>query len=126
MVQYADFLEPRTSFVFVTIPSRVAMGVVERSVTALAKGGHRILGYVENMSGYYCRDCEAIKPLFAPDEADRAVLRIPCLGTVPFDPAVAQHCDLGMPFSAMSETLVGRALDRVAQQLQAMLTELHQ
>ena len=63
-VQYADFLGPRTSFLLVTIPSEVARGVVARSVAALSKGPNRLLGYVENMSGYYCRDCNAIKPLF--------------------------------------------------------------
>ncbi len=63
-VQYADFLGPRTSFLLVTIPSDVARGVVARSVAALSKGPNRLLGYVENMSGYYCRDCNAIKPLF--------------------------------------------------------------
>lgn len=36
------------------------------------------------MSGYYCRDCNAIKPLFASPEPSG--LGIPCLGTVPFDP----------------------------------------
>ena len=54
-----------TSFLLVTIPSEVARGVVARSVAALSKGPNRLLGYVENMSGYYCRDCDAIKPLFA-------------------------------------------------------------
>ena len=63
-VQYADFLGPRTSFLLVTIPSEVSRGVVARSVAALSKGPNRILGYVENMSGYYCRDCNGIKPLF--------------------------------------------------------------
>src|SRR5687768_4924130 len=74
-VQYADFLGPRTSFLLVTIPSEVARGVVARSVAALSKGPfdraqgrpNRVLGYVENMSGYYCRDCDAIKPLFGSD-----------------------------------------------------------
>ena len=70
-VQYADFLGPRTSFLLVTIPSEVARGVVARSVAALSKGPNRLLGYVENMSGYYCRDCNAIKPLFASPERIR-------------------------------------------------------
>ena len=63
-VQYAEFLGPRTSFLLVTIPSEVSRGVVARSVAALSKGPNRVLGYVENMNGYYCRDCDAIKPLF--------------------------------------------------------------
>jgi ATP-binding protein involved in chromosome partitioning len=114
-VQYADFLEPRTSFLLVTIPSAVARGVVARSVAALSKGPHRLLGYVENMSGYYCRDCDAIKPLFAAPDASG--LEIPCLGTIPFDPELARHCDRGIPFAALRESPVGRSLEQVAQQL---------
>jgi ATP-binding protein involved in chromosome partitioning len=136
-VQYADFLGPRTSFLLVTIPSGVARGVVARSVAALSKGpdgaqgrSNRVLGYVENMSGYYCRDCDAIKPLFGSpkssgvptDPFDSAQgrpsnLDIPCLGTVPFDPELARHCDLGIPLADLPATPVGRALEHVAQQL---------
>jgi ATP-binding protein involved in chromosome partitioning len=135
-VQYADFLgpfdvaqgKPRVSFVLVTIPSEVARGVVARSVAALSKGPfdgaqgrpNRLLGYVENMSGYYCRDCNAIKPLFVSSEVPR--LGIPCLGTVPFDPELARHCDAGMPFTELGETPVRRALDHVARQLLESLT----
>ena len=122
-VQYADFLgpfdvaqgKPRVSFVLVTIPSEVARGVVARSVAALSKGRHRIVGYVENMSGYYCRDCAAVKPLFVSSESPN--LGIPCLGTVPFDPELARHCDLGMPHAALRDTPVGLALDQIAQRM---------
>lgn len=114
-VQYADYLGPRTSFVLVTIPSEVSRGVVARSVAALSKGPNRILGYVENMSGYYCRDCDDIKPLFDAPEASR--LEIPCLGTVPFDPELARRCDHGIPYSELADTPVRRSLDRVAQNL---------
>jgi ATP-binding protein involved in chromosome partitioning len=122
-VQYADFLGPRTSFVLVTIPSEVARGVVARSVAALSKGSNRLLGYVENMSGYYCRDCNAVKPLFVSSEpfdaaqGRPAALRIPCLGTVPFDPELARHCDRGTPLAELPDTPVGRALEQVARQL---------
>jgi ATP-binding protein involved in chromosome partitioning len=114
-VQYADFLGPRTSFLLVTIPSDVSRGVVARSVTALSKGPNRLLGYVENMSGYYCRDCNAIKPLFGLSEITD--LGIPCLGAIPFDPELARHCDRGIPLEELPATPVGRALEQVAQQL---------
>lgn len=122
-VQYADFLgpfdtaqgSPRTSFLIVTIPSEVARGVVARSVAALSKGSNRLLGYVENMSGYYCRDCNAIKPLFA--SPGPSGLGIPCLGTVPFDPELARYCDGGIPFAELPDTPVRRALDDVAERL---------
>jgi ATP-binding protein involved in chromosome partitioning len=114
-VQYADFLGPQTAFVLVTIPSAVARGVVARSAAALANAPNRVLGYVENMSGYYCRDCDGIKPLFtAPDGPD---LALPCLGTVPFDPELARHCDRGLPLGDLPSTPAGRALDHVALRL---------
>jgi ATP-binding protein involved in chromosome partitioning len=118
-VQYADFLGPRTSFVLVTIPSEVARGVVARSVAALSKGPARILGYVENMSGYYCRDCNAIKPLFGSPDQPRPGLQgsLPCLGTVPFDPELARLCDHGIALTDMPGTVVGQALNRIAQRL---------
>ena len=121
-VQYAEFL-PRTSFLLVTIPSEVSRGVVARSVAALAKGGNRILGYVENMSGYYCRDCNAIKPLFVSDGS--IDLRVPCLGTVPFDPELARHCDKGTALAEVPATPVGRALEQVAQRLVDALERPH-
>lgn len=122
-VQFADFLgsfdstqgKSRVSFLLVTIPSLVARGVVARSVAALSRGPNRVLGYVENMSGYYCRDCSAVKPLFV--DAEPAALGIPCLGAVPFDPELARHCDLGMPFETLRDSVVGQALDQVAERL---------
>ena len=116
-VQYADFLGPRTSFLLVTIPSEVARGVVARSVAALSKGRNRLIGYVENMSGYYCRDCNAIKPLFGAARGAAEGLALPCLGTVPFDPELARHCDLGMSLAGLRETPVGQALQQIAQRL---------
>ncbi len=118
-VQYAEFLDPRTSFVLVTIPSEVSRGVVARSVAALANQRNPLVGYVENMSGYYCRDCKAIKPLF--DSAGARELAIPCLGTVPFDPDLANYCDRGISLADLPERPVSRALDQVAQQLIAAL-----
>ncbi len=116
-VQFADFLGPRASFLLVTIPSDVARGVVKRSVAALQKGSHRLLGYVENMSGYYCRDCDSVKPLFGSTEGASPELGIDCLGSVPFDPELQRHCDLGTPLSEPNASPVGQALGRIADRL---------
>ena len=73
------------------------------------------------MSGYYCCDCDAIKPLF--DSPGASGLAIPCLGAVPFDPDLARHCDSGIPLANLPDTPVGRALERVAQQLMDSLED---
>jgi ATP-binding protein involved in chromosome partitioning len=114
-IQYADFLGDRTSFLLVTIPSEVSRGVVARSVAALSTRSNRVLGYVENMSGYYCHDCHAIKPLFG--SSPSASLGIPCLGSVPFDPELARHCDQGIPLAELNETPVGLAINQIAQRV---------
>jgi ATP-binding protein involved in chromosome partitioning len=114
-VQFAEFLGARASFLLVTLPSAVAQGVVARSIAALSKGRHRLLGYVENMSGYYCRDCDAIKPLF--DSSLAPALDIPCLGAIPFDPELARCCDGGLSLADPQETPAGRAVAQVAQRL---------
>ena len=121
-VQYADFLGPRTSFVLVTIPSEVSRGVVARSVAALSKGPNRVLGYVENMSGYYCRDCNGIKPLFDRPQAlwpgdplprDRPLRSRACAALRSGDPSrgIAQHTRRPRPGPCRAATSV-TALNR--------------
>ena len=93
-VQLAEFLGRGTEILLVTIPSDVAHGVVARSLAALAGIGAPVLGYVENMAGYWCADCAAVRPLFPESSTD---LGVPCLGRVPFDPRLAALCDRGWP-----------------------------
>lgn len=91
---FAEFLDKRTAFVLVTIPSDLAHGVVARSSSAVKASSERLLGYIENMAGYFCRVCGEVRPLFP--EA-RITLDMPRLGRVPFDPVLAEHCDRGWP-----------------------------
>ena len=74
------------------------------------------MGYVENMSGYLCPDCGAVKPLF-PEVKDGIVLDLTCLGRVPFDPALAFACDRGVSFVDLPETSATRALSAIAGRL---------
>jgi hypothetical protein len=73
-----------------------------------------VLGYVENMSGYYCADCEQVRPLFP--ISDAVDLGLPCLGQVPFDPALAASCDRGAPI-ADTDGAAARALARIADRI---------
>jgi ATP-binding protein involved in chromosome partitioning len=115
-LQFAEFLGAETSFVLVTIPTEVSRGVVARSAASLAGTSNSLLGYVENMSGYFCADCGEIKPLF-PETKDGTVLDLPCLGRVPFDPALAFACDRGVAFLDLPETPATRALSAIAGRL---------
>ena len=92
--QFAEFFGADACFVLVTIPSELARGVVARSVAALSKLPNRVLGYIENMSGYYCQGCEEVRPLFPrPAGSEVVELALPLLARLPFDPELAAACD---------------------------------
>ena len=115
--QFADFLGPQAAVLLVSIPSALARGVVARSVSALAALPNRLLGHVENMSGYACAGCGAVRPLF-PESREAAELALPCLGRVPFDPQLAALSDEGRAITEVAEAgPVAAALAEVARNL---------
>jgi ATP-binding protein involved in chromosome partitioning len=122
--QFADFLGPQTAVVLVSIPSALARGVVARSVSALGALPNRLLGYVENMSGYACAGCGTVRPLF-PESEEAAELSLPCLGRVPFDPRLAVLSDEGRAITEVTEAgPVAAALAETARTLFERLEEV--
>jgi ATP-binding protein involved in chromosome partitioning len=122
--QFADFLGPQAAVLLVSIPSALARGVVARSVSALAPLPNRLLGHVENMSGYACAGCGTIRPLF-PESQEPAELDLPCLGRVPFDPQLAALSDEGRAITEVPEAgPVAAALAEVARNLIERLEEV--
>lgn len=115
IVQYAELLGPAALFLLVTIPSDMARGVVARSIDALGKTPNRILGYVENMEGYYCPDCERVKPLFP--GRPRVKLDLPRLGSVPFDPELAALCDRGGSLSDSTALFSWQPVRQIAEEI---------
>ena len=113
IVQYAELLGAAAVFVLVTVPSDLATGVVARSLDALEKTPNRILGYVDNMDGYYCSDCGQVKPLFS--AVSKTKLDLACLGSVPFDPELAALCDRGGSSCEMPALISWQPVRRIAE-----------
>ncbi len=103
--------------VVVTTPSEVARSVVRRSEAYARDLGIRLLGTIENMSGYRCRCCRQVGPLF-PDGGAAAE---GVLGKVPFDPDLSESLDAGRPLPADHPASV--LFDGVAATLAARLEE---
>ncbi len=115
--QFADFLGPQASVLLVSIPSALARWVVARSVSALGPLPNRLLGHVENMSGYACAGCGSVRPLF-PESREATELDLPCLGRVPFDPQLAALSDEGRAITEIAGAgPVAAALAEVARNL---------
>jgi ATP-binding protein involved in chromosome partitioning len=121
-LQFAEFLGPRVAFLLVTLPSGLSRGIVARSLAALARTGNPVLGYVENMKGYYCADCDRLRPLFP--QAAGAGLSIPCLGGVPFDPRLAAMGDDGALAGTVPAGATARALRAVAERVRQSMEAL--
>jgi len=80
-------LAPDLAALAVTIPSEESRRSVARALRAAADAGIRLLGVIENMSGYRCGECARIGPLFT-GGAGAALAEqfgIPLLARVPFE-----------------------------------------
>ncbi|HVS02901.1 MAG TPA: P-loop NTPase [Thermoanaerobaculia bacterium] len=110
-------LPTRARLLLVTLPSALARGVVARGLGGA--GREQLLGYLENMSGYACRGCDTVQPLFPVAEES---LDAPCLGRIPFDPELAAWCDRGLPEAgALATSPAFRAVAVAADALDALL-----
>ena len=86
--------------VIVTTPQDVAVLDVRKCVTFCKQLSLPVLGIVENMSGFICPHCQKRTDIF-PGVGGEQIARdfkVPFLGGIPMDPAVARSCDAGKPF----------------------------
>lgn len=96
----AQLLGPPAAAIVVTTPQEVAIADVRRSVTFCEKLSLKLLGVVENMSGFVCPHCGQTTDLFKTGggEALAREMKVPFLGRVPLDPQVVVSGDAGTPF----------------------------
>ncbi|KAF2645603.1 cytosolic Fe-S cluster assembly factor NBP35 [Massarina eburnea CBS 473.64] len=88
--------------VLVSTPQEVSLLDVRKEIDFCRKAGIRILGLVENMSGFVCPGCKHESQIFrASTGGGRKLAKdegIPFLGAVPLDPRIGQACDYGESF----------------------------
>ncbi|KAK2742922.1 cytosolic Fe-S cluster assembly factor nbp35 [Myotisia sp. PD_48] len=88
--------------VLVTTPQEVSLLDVRKEIDFCRKAGIRILGLVENMSGFVCPKCTHESQIFKPTTGGgrklAAEMGIHFLGSVPLDPRVGMACDYGESF----------------------------
>lgn len=88
--------------VVVTTPQEVALLDVRKEIDFCRKAGIKVLGIVENMSGFVCPKCRHESQIFrATTGGGRGLaeeLGLPFLGAVPLDPRIGMACDYGESF----------------------------
>ncbi|MDQ3388917.1 MAG: Mrp/NBP35 family ATP-binding protein [Gemmatimonadota bacterium] len=103
--------------VMVTTPQEVATGDVLRGIRMFERVGTRVLGVVENMSGFLCPCCGERADLFGSGGGQRLAERagVPLLGEIPLEMRVREGGDTGAPVViAAPESAAAQALLAIA------------
>ncbi|KAI9034381.1 putative NBP35-nucleotide-binding protein [Hyaloraphidium curvatum] len=88
--------------VLVTTPQEVSLQDVRKEISFCRKVGLRILGLVENMSGFVCPKCTKTSEIFPATTGGAAKMAkdmgLEFLGAIPLDPRIVYCCDRGLSF----------------------------
>jgi ATP-binding protein involved in chromosome partitioning len=95
-------LIPLTGAVVVTTPQEVSLIDVRKSIAMFEKVNVRVLGVVENMSGFVCDGCGKEHDIFGTGGGDRIAreLELDVLGRIPIEPGVRAGGDAGVPITS--------------------------
>lgn len=88
---------PLSAAVIVTTPQDLALLDVRRACAMFLKLNVPILGIIENMSGYQCRNCGHTEHIFGQGGGSKLMqeYHLPLLAEVPLDPMIRIHTDQG-------------------------------
>ena len=97
--------------VIVTTPQKVAAADVRKSINFCNEVGVKVLGVIENMSGFACPKCGEVTPILRANGGRTMAeeMGVPFLGSIPIDPLIAESGDDGKAFveSAASSPAAG-------------------
>ncbi|MBS7247198.1 MAG: Mrp/NBP35 family ATP-binding protein [Candidatus Freyarchaeota archaeon] len=87
--------------VIVTAPSDLSQYVVKKAVSMANRVGVRVIGILENMSGFVCPNCGARFNLLGSGGGEKISvdMGVPFLGRIPIDPSISEDTDQGTPFT---------------------------
>ena len=104
--------------VVVTTPQEVALADVRKSINMLKKVNVKVLGVIENMSGFVAPD-GSIHDIFGSGGGEQMAQEfgIPFFGKIPIDISIRQAGDEGNPVACDDNSLPGQAFQRLALQL---------
>jgi ATP-binding protein involved in chromosome partitioning len=110
--------------VMVTTPQDVSTGDVLRGIRMFEKVDTRVLGIVENMSGFVCSSCDVEHDIFGKGGGAALAERVgvPFLGSVPLELRVREGGDAGTPIVVSQPD--SRAAQALAAVARAVLTEV--
>lgn len=93
-------LIPDENIVVVSTPQEVALMDARKTIAMSQTMQRKVLGIIENMSGFKCPHCNNYIDLYPPGGAEKASIDfgITVLGKIPFETEISQQGDQGLPF----------------------------
>jgi len=107
--------------VIVTTPQDVALVSVRKSINFVKKMDIKILGVIENMSGFQCPHCKKEINIFKTGGGLKASkdFNVPFLGDVPIDPKIVLTGDIGEPFLVKnSKSNAGKSFIKIVEKIE--------
>ena len=88
---------PTAEALILTTPQEVSLADVRKSINFCRQVDMKILGVIENMSGFVCPDCGKKIDIFGSGGGARmsAQMKVPFLGEIPLDPEMVKMGDTG-------------------------------
>jgi len=102
----------------VTTPQETATVDVRKSISFCRRLNLDVIGVIENMSGFLCRNCGKVTEIFSAGGGERMAreMEVPFLGRVPIDPEITRSGDEGVPFlQRHGEAAAAAVLERIFQ-----------
>ena len=93
-------LIPDENIIVITTPQEVALMDARKTIKMSMVMERKVLGIIENMSGFKCPHCGEYIDLYPPGGAEKAStdFQVELLGKIPFETEIGQQGDQGLPF----------------------------
>jgi ATP-binding protein involved in chromosome partitioning len=110
--------------IVVVTPQEVAHLDARKAVTMFRRGGIRVLGAVENMSGLTCQSCGERVSLFPTVSPARGIwqMQVDKIGEIPFSGALGEASEGGVPLAVSApDSATAQSFTRIADEVVARL-----
>lgn len=120
----AQLIPGDAAAIVVTTPQEVALLDSRKSITFARTLGMKIVGVVENMSGFACPHCEKQIDLFKVGGGENAAseMGVPFLGAIPIDPDIVSCGDGGVPFVGKNpDSSAAKAFQKIVENVESFV-----
>jgi ATP-binding protein involved in chromosome partitioning len=120
----AQLLPELDGVVIVTMPTGLSSSVVRKAITFAERLNMRIIGVIENMSGFVCPHCGHKTEIFESGGGKKMAQEsgVTFLGSIPIDPKIGVDSDKGQPFVvAHKDSAAAKAFMQIVEKVGAFL-----